>query len=272
MYFNIKRPHLVALGLVVVVTLVLLRLPSRTAAQVKLAISGLFLPLFGLAGAAQQTADRAGQALAPRQQLVQELERLQRENAVLRAQVIQAQEIARENARLRQSLGWAAHSPWRLKLVRVIARDPADWWFNLRIDAGLQQGIATNCPVLSPEGYLVGRVAAVGWQQAQVVLVGDPDCRVAVMVEETRDTGVLTPSAARPWDNVIVEVRYLPGNSLLHAGQRVITSGLGGLFPKGILVGTIVDFRRVDFGLYTEARVKLAARLSALEEVFVILP
>jgi rod shape-determining protein MreC len=271
-YFNIKKPHWVALGLVVVVTLVLLKLPSRTAAQVKLAISSLFLPLFGLAGAVQQGVDRAGQALAPRQHLLQELEQLRRENVLLRARVIQAEEIARENARLRQALGWAGQMPWRLRLARVIARDPADWWFSLRIDAGLRQGITTNCPVLSPEGYLVGRVTAVGLEQSQVVLVGDPDCRVAVMVEETRDTGILTPSSARPFDNVIVELRYLPGNSALHAGQRVWTSGLGGIFPKGILVGTIVDFRQVDFGLYTEARVKLAARLSALEEVYVLLP
>ena len=104
MYWNIKRPHLIALAAVVVLTFVLLKLPGRATAQFKLAISGLFLPLFGLAGTAHQEAARAANSLAPREVLAHELDRLRQENAELRARLLQADETARENARLRAQL------------------------------------------------------------------------------------------------------------------------------------------------------------------------
>ena len=65
---------------------------------------------------------------------------------------------------------------------------------------------------------------------------------------------------------------YLPMDANLKPGQNVVTSGLGGVFPQGIPIGKIVDTRQVEFGLYTEARVRLAVNLSALEEVWVLLP
>jgi rod shape-determining protein MreC len=73
-------------------------------------------------------------------------------------------------------------------------------------------------------------------------------------------------------DSSLVNLGFLSRNAALAPGQKVVTSGLGGIFPAGIPIGTIVDFRSVEFGLYTEARVKLAANLSALEEVWVLFP
>jgi len=69
-----------------------------------------------------------------------------------------------------------------------------------------------------------------------------------------------------------VQLGYLSRASALKPGQAVRTSGLGGIFPKGILIGQIVDFHTVDYGLYTEARVKLAVNLNLLGEVFVKMP
>jgi rod shape-determining protein MreC len=66
-------------------------------------------------------------------------------------------------------------------------------------------------------------------------------------------------------------MKYLPRTAIVKPGQNVVTSGEGDLFPKGIPVGRIVDSRAAEFGLYTEARVKLAANLPGLEEVWVML-
>jgi rod shape-determining protein MreC len=258
------------LGVVVVLTVVLLKLPSRTASQIKLAIGGLFLPLFGLASSVQKAAEKAGNAVVPRGELLEELERLRKENEELRLRLAQVEEAARESARLRQLLGFQKQSPWAVKPAHVVARDPANWWHTIKIDVGLRDGIATNNPVLSAEGYLVGRVGDVGYTQSQVVLLGDPDCRASVMIEETRDTGVIAPTSPSPLDNIIVELSYHSRHSPLKTGQKVVTSGLGGIFPKGIVVGQIVDFRAVDYGLLNQARVKIAARINALEEVWVI--
>lgn len=263
-----KRPYYIALGIVVLVTLVVLKLPARTTSQLKLAISGLFLPFFGLATSTQKLAEKAGDAIAPRGTLLAQIEQLQNENQELKLRLVQYEAALQENARFRQYYAWEKQAPYRGKLARVIGRDPANWWRTLRIDKGLRDGVTTNCAVFTTEG-LIGRISEAGFAQAQVVLLGDPNCRVAVLVEESRDHGIIAPASSSPLDPALVDLSYLPRQSQLRAGQRIITSGEGGIFPPGILVGYLVDFRSIGYGLYQEARVKLAVRMNTLEEVFV---
>ena len=125
-------------------------------------------------------------------------------------------------------------------------------------------------PVLTADG-LVGRVSSVDLTRSQVVLLGDPQCKVSALVENpAHDTGVLT--ASEPLDNSLVDLAYLSGSANLKPGQNVVTSRLGGIFPPGIPIGKIVDSWQADFGLYTEARVKLDANLGSLEQVWVLFP
>lgn len=251
-------------------TLVALNLPSETAARLKLALSSLFLPLFGLAGTTQQILGKGADNLLPRRELVRELEQLRRENQELRLLAARGTEALRENNRLRELIGWQRQAPWKLKPARVVLRDPANWWRSVEIDLGSRDGLRANLPVLTPEG-LVGRVAAVGLTRAQVLLLGDPNCRVSALVaNEKRDQGIL--GAGGPVDNELVELNYLARSADVKPGQAVMTSGLGGVFPKGIAIGKIVDSRPVEYGLYTQARVKLAANLGGLEEVWVLWP
>jgi len=266
----LRKPQYIVLGIVILLTVVVLKLPNRTAAQVKLAISSLFLSLHGLSGSARQVSEKAGNALVPRAELVRQLEQFQHENQELKIRDMQAQQNERENARLRQYYSFPTNR-WRLKLARVVARDPANWWRTLRINLGSRDGVTNNSPVLVAEG-LVGRVSETGYTQSQVVLLGDPDCRVAVEVEETHDHGVISPSSSSPLDNTLVDILYLSRTSPLKAGQRVKTRGAGGIFPPGIVVGQIVDYRSIDYGLYNQARVKLEVKMNTLEEVWVKLP
>jgi rod shape-determining protein MreC len=268
----LKRPHYVALSLIVLATLVVLNLPSGAAARFKLAFSSLFLPLFGLATTAHNATEHASNTVLPRSELIRQNEQLRRENQQLQVAAVQAAETARENARLRQLAGWREQSPWKskLRLARVILREPANWWRSVQVDLGSREGLRPNMPVLISEG-LVGRVASVGFDRSQVLLIGDPNCKVSVLVEnESRDSGILGPSG--PLETELALLSYLPRTSSLKPGQNVVTSGLGGVFPKGIAIGKVVDARPVEFGLYVEARVKLAANLNALEEVWVLLP
>lgn len=266
----LKRSHYIALGLVTVIALVILNLPARTSARLKLALGSLFLPLFGLVGASQQTASKVADSLTPRAELERQNELLRRENHQLRVQALQFSEITRENDRLTKLIAWQQRRPeWKLKLARVVMRDPANWWRTVQIDLGSQHGLSNNLPVLTPDG-LVGRIQSVSLTHSQVVLVGDPRCNVAARVEnEVRDAGIV--GASGPFDTALVEMKYLPRTAIVKPGQSVVTSGDGDLFPKGIPVGRIVDSRAAEFGLYMEARVKLAANLSGLEEVWVML-
>jgi len=266
----LKQKHYITLGAVTLATLLLLSLPPRATSRLKLAVGSWFLPLFGLATAAQQLPISAADAVLPRRELLRQLEALRRDNDQLRAQASQAAAAARENDQLRALFGWQRQTPWKLKLANVVMRDPANWWHTVQIDLGSRDGIRENLPVLTTDG-LVGRVASVSYTHAQVVLLSDPNCKVSAIVENpAHDMGIISPGG--PLDNSFVELNYLSGNANLQAGQNVITSGLGGVFPKGIPIGQIVDARPVEFGLYTEARVKLLVNLGSLEQVWVLFP
>jgi rod shape-determining protein MreC len=265
-----KQKNYLALGAVVLVALVLLSLPTRVTSRLKLAVGSWFLPLFGLASAGQQLPADLADSVMTRRELLQQIDQLRRENQQLRSQAVQSAAIARENDQLRNSLGWQRQQPWRLKLANVVMRDPANWWRTVQIDLGSRDGVRENLPVITSAG-LVGRVSSVSLTRAQIILIGDPNCRVSAMVENTaRDMGVIV--AAGPVNTSLVELTYLASSANLKPGQSVVTSGLGGVFPKGIPIGQVVDSRSVEFGLYTDARVKLNANLGSLEQVWVLFP
>ena len=266
----LRRPHYIALGLVVLLTLIILNLPNRTTARLKLGIGSVFLPLFGLANSSQQAVGQAGDTVIPRRELLKQLDNLRQENEQMRIQAWQAEEAFRENARLRQLLGWQRQAPWKVKLARVVLREPSNWRRTVQIDLGSRDGIQVNQPVLTAEG-LVGRISSVGFARSQVLLLGDPDCKVSSVIENaTHDSGVI--GASGPLNSEFVEMGYLSGSANVKPGQLVRTGGNGGIYPPNIPVGTVVDSHPVEYGLATVARVKLAANLNALEEVWVMLP
>jgi rod shape-determining protein MreC len=107
-------------------------------------------------------------------------------------------------------------------------------------------------------------------------LLGDPGLRVSVSVLSDKgaieETGIAMSSSSSPRENNMVDLEYLMGASPAHPGDRVVTSGAGGVFSNGIPVGQVVDLQSQDNGLSTEGRVRLSANMGALEEVWVILP
>ena len=110
-----------------------------------------------------------------------------------------------------------------------------------------------------------------GQTRSQVVLLGNPDLRVAAAVQNG-ETGIINSSSSSPQEDNMVDMDYLSGSSTVRPGQNVVTSGEGGVFPPDIPIGKVVDLRSKEFGLATEARVKLWADLGALQEVWVMTP
>jgi rod shape-determining protein MreC len=265
----LKRPTYIVVSLVVLLTLIVLNLPSHTKARLKLGIGSLFLPLLGLAGSSQHLTGALLDRVMPRRELLRQNEALSQEIQGLRFEKLESSAVSRENARLRQLLGWQAQQARKYRLASVVLRDPSNWWRSIQIDLGSRDGMSTNQAVLSAEGALVGRISSVGLTRSQVVLLGDPNCHVAALVEnESRDNGVI--GASGPMDSGLVELGYLSRNADLKPGQLVKTSGLGGIFPKDILIGQIVDTQPIEYGFGMVARVKLAVNLNALEEVWVV--
>ena len=192
----LKKPQYIALALVALIALIIFNLPAQTMSRTKLALSSLFLPLFGLAGSSQQALQKTSNTILPRSVLSKENEQLRRENQQLKIQLMQNAELSRENMQLRNSLGWQKQTAWKVKFARVISRDPANWWRTVLIDAGSNQGLRVNLPVLTPEG-LVGRISAVGSNRARVLLLGDPNLRVGALVQDKneRENGIIISSS-----------------------------------------------------------------------------
>ncbi|MDB6067549.1 MAG: mreC [Pedosphaera sp.] len=267
----LRRPHYIALGLVGLLTLVVLNLPQHTASQLKLALGSLFLPLFGLSKSSQQVVHQTGEAMTTRAELSRQNDGLRLANQQLQLRTMQMDATMRENERLRQLLGWQQkQTAWRPKLAKIIARDPANWWQTITIDLGTRDGLRADLAVMTPAG-LVGRVSSVSLTSSQVMLIGNPNCKVSALIEKTRENGVIIGGSG-PFDNTLVSLSFLSSSSSLKPGEVVKTSGLGGIFPKDILIGQVAeDSHQVELG-YMEARVKLAVNLSMLEEVWVLLP
>jgi len=264
-----KRPYYIALTLVALLTLLVLNLPGHTTARLKATLGSVFLPLFGMAGSTQQVATRAADNLLPKAELIRANEALRHQNQELRLQVAQASTLTTENERLRQLLTWQKQNRWNVKLARVILRDPANWWRTVQIDLGSRNGLSNNLPVLSPEGFLIGRVSSVSLTKSQVVLIGDANCKVPALVEnETRSQGIV--GGGGPFDSSFVNLTHLPSSVTVKPGQRVVTSDLSAIYPKGIEIGVVAEARTVESGLIQEADVKLAANLSSLEEVWIL--
>ena len=266
-----NRPNYIAFVVVAVLVLILLGLPAHDSSRLKQFIGGLFVPLFGLVGSTQSFAHQASNLLPSKRELASDLEKVRNDNQQLQFRIQQLEEIWKENQLLRQSLGWQKRVPRNMRLARVIARDPMNSWSMVHIDLGSRDGIRVDYPVMTPEG-LVGKIHDVSYGRSQVVLVGDPNCRVPALVLETQDTGVVTPATLGTLDKQIVDLSFLPSNVQLRPGQRVFTSGLGELYPRDIPIGRIVDVRSVGFGMYAEARVKLEVNLNRLSTVWVLLP
>ena len=262
-----------AVGAVLLTVFLLLVMPESARARLKSAIGALFLPVIGISttgqvaleslaqlGASGSESSPTNQALGQAPDVPPSLADLQIENALLREEINQ----------FRDANDWERRIPWESKLVRVVGRDPFNWWRRIKINLGSNKGIRFNQPVISAKGNLVGRVSEVGPLTSWVVLAGDPNCRFSALIKESRSQGGIVSPRQYSSDPRVVELTYLPNDVELRPGQAVVTSGLGGGFPKEIPVGLVVDSWISKDGLYMEARVKLHANLNQLETVRVL--
>lgn len=193
----------------------LLNLPPTAAGRLRVAVSSLFLPLFGLAGSSQSLVDSATYATLTRNTLIGEIERLRLTNQQLQLAELQGRAALDENMRLRSLLAWQPQVRWSYKAARVIGRDPTTWWRTITLDFGERHGAKVGQPVLTSDG-LVGRIREIYPLTCQVVLVGDNECGVSALIRETRDQGVIQAMAADPIGEGVVLLRTLqhsPGSS-----------------------------------------------------------
>jgi len=182
-------------------------------------------------------------------------------NDLLRQQLRAFDATVAENLRLNKTFAFKERLPYRTLGARVIGRDASNWYKSLQIDRGAADGLHPDLAVLNADG-LIGKITAVTRAEARVLLLTDPSCKASALVQNSREPGVVAG----------MEMTYVDRRAKINPGEAVITSGFGGVFPKGIFIGTIIKGRLdQQTGLYQTLELKPAVDYRRLEEVVVIL-
>ncbi|MBQ9726042.1 MAG: rod shape-determining protein MreC [Kiritimatiellae bacterium] len=225
---------------------------------------------------ARQWAGFSGGAAAAR-----ERDGLRAELDAARASLLELDALRAENAELRTALGLAASRP-RLVPAEVLSEGGgAGWWRSIRLSRGRDAGIAPGCPVICPEG-LVGRVVSATATTADVLLLCDAASQVACVVQGRaggargvlRGGGVSRPDSGLDLLHVVepLAADYLGKDLELRPGDRVLTSGLGDVYPAGIPVGVVTSVAPDSTHLFQRAEVAPFADFASLRLVFALVP
>ena len=216
------------------------------------AISTLYFP-----------AQRIVSAVGHYKSIALENEQLKEENARLRQETYHAREGLQELARLHTLVRFDDKWDYPIVTSRVVGHNPGRFLTTMVINRGTEHGVHENMPVFSMNG-LVGKVSKATLNHSRVQLLVDPNLKLSVMDRKTRVVGFL-----ESMDGVRLTA-MVPTHAGIRAGDTLITSGLGGIFPKGIPVGTVKDIRKSDLDVMRQMDVEPFQDFTTLEEVFVM--
>ncbi|HEX7592822.1 MAG TPA: rod shape-determining protein MreC, partial [Anaerolineae bacterium] len=221
-------------------------------------------PLFrGALGVSQGAQDLTG-GFADVNAMRDQIKQLQDQVNELSINRVRVQELEIENATLRQQLGYQRSSP-DFDLVgaavlernpdqaRVIGQDPTNLARYIIVDQGSDAGVKVGMPVATPQG-LVGRVIEVGTNWAKALLITDPSSSVNGVVQSTRATGLVQGVPGNYVTNDLI-IKYVPQGDAIKVGDLILTSGLGGSFPKRIVIGQVTEVQKFDIEQFQEATI-----------------
>jgi rod shape-determining protein MreC len=259
----------------VVIALVLLGLMIRTATN---------------GGLATFTADAVSVVVSPVQKLSSKVSgfftdvinsvasygKTKAENETLKIQINEYQkklvdynQMLRENQQLMESYDLHKENPdLKIQPADIIAREPGQWFSTFTIDKGIVSGIKLNDAVITPDG-LVGLVTQVLTTSSVVTTILDPSVLAGILISETGDTGV-SSGDRKLQANGQIKINYLSKESTVSPGYIVVTSGLGGFFPKNIKVGTVLEVAKESSGMSLYAICKPMVDSLNIKSVFVI--
>lgn len=192
-----------------------------------------------------------------------ENELLKKENAELRIEVYKAKEGLQELIRLHELVRFDDKWDYPIITARVVGRNPGRFLTTVVINRGINHGLKEEMPVFSMRG-LVGKTSKVEANHASVQLLVDPNLKLSVMGKRTRAVGFLESVNAYHLSVLI------PTSAGMKVGDTLITSGLGGIFPKGIEVGLVKKIHKADLEVVRYIEVVPFQEFSFLEEVFVM--
>lgn len=212
-------------------------------------------------------ADHMVRVARPRGSILRENADLRKEVTRLRAENAALTEMARENAGLRAALDLSRSSGTTMIPGEVISRKESTWFDTATIDCGRRAGVGTGWAVITPSGRLVGQILETDAFTSRMVALTEQNSAVAAMVQRSRASGLLYGQG-----NDYLTLSYLPKDADVKVGDIVISSGLGRVIPKGLVIGRVVKVAHSDVTGNTTALVRPSARFDQIEQVFIVKP
>jgi len=239
--------------------------------EMGLSVVGFFQK--GASGVFRWFGDTAGsirQLSAARQELSSARERLQEMDRVTRENV----ELRRQNTSLKEQLDLSQSLPGERIAAEVTARDTDNLFSTLTINKGSRDGVRKGMPVVAWQGDLeglVGKVVLVGRGSSQILPLYDPQCLVSARLDRSRHEGLVGGEGK---DRGTILMRYVKktAKDSIEYGDLVVTSGLGGLYPKGINIGRIRDIKAQAYETSLELEIEPIIDFDRLEYLFVVAP
>lgn len=182
-------------------------------------------------------------------------------------QAINAQyrEAAAVNIHLSKLLGLKEALPVPTLTAQVIGKDPSQWFKTIIINRGSSDGVRKNMPVVTAEG-VVGQVMNTSPHYAKVLLAKDPNSAIDGLIQKNRTQGIIKGRG-----NAGYEMYYVLKSASVQRGDIVVTSGLGGVFPKGLPIGTITDVAKARRGMFQNITILPSVDFLRLEELIIIM-
>lgn len=202
--------------------------------------------------------------------LVDELSASRKRLAEVEGAMTSIEDLKRDNERLRKLLNERLEMEYSVEYARVVSKDPQNYYTTIVIDKGTANGIEIGMPVI---GYnkgtkgIVGKIIEVKRNYSKVLPLIDRNSQIGVMLDVSRNVGILQGQSLQ---TVLCHLQFIDKSVEVEEGEFVITSGMGGVFPKGYIIGTVFKVEKKNYGLFHDIYVKPVIEFASLEDVYVI--
>ena len=195
----------------------------------------------------------------------EENEQLRQELLQYKTANIEYREAVATNVRLQKLLELKESLPPPTLSAEIVGKDPSLWFRTFTINRGSSDGVQKGMPVVTVEG-VVGQVLTSSPNYSKVLLATDPNSAIEVITQKTRVQGIVKGSGPETFN-----LHYVLKSAEVEKGDYVLTSGLGGVFPKGLMVGTVAEITKSRRGMFQNIAVKPAVDFSQLEYLIIIM-
>ena len=193
---------------------------------------------------------------------------LKEQLATLKSELSDYDELQKENQRLAGLLNYEQKQvSYQFKVANIVAKSPGIWFDSFTINLGTSDGVAVDMPVVTPDG-VVGRIEEVGLNWSKVMTIIDGRSGVSSIIDRTRDVGSVRGRIESEPSDPLLDMDLLPIDTDIKVGDSVLTSGIGGIYPKGLTIGQVVEVG--SEGNQKKVVVKSAVDFRNLEEVLVM--